>query len=141
MALWQKSGLSVRAYCKEQGVVETSFYAWRRELIVRTRESNSSGRISNQDEKAPPTVQDSRGRTIPIRFRESEKLTFQSNESSGNPFVPLSIVHQNLVEKPEGDTLAGLKVTTPSGYRILVSSANDLHLLEKVLSILENRQC
>ena len=32
---WRRSGLSVRAYCREQGLSEPSFYAWRRTLAAR----------------------------------------------------------------------------------------------------------
>jgi transposase-like protein len=31
----RKSGLSVRAYCRERGLSEPNFYAWRRELARR----------------------------------------------------------------------------------------------------------
>ncbi len=31
---WQASGLSVRQFCRRQGLSEPSFYAWRRELAV-----------------------------------------------------------------------------------------------------------
>jgi hypothetical protein len=56
MGLWEKSGLSVRAYCKEQGVIETSFYAWRRELIVRARETSSAILQRPVNDKTSPTV-------------------------------------------------------------------------------------
>jgi len=36
---WQRSGLSVRAFCAEHGLVESLFYAWRRILAQRDRES------------------------------------------------------------------------------------------------------
>ena len=32
---WRRSGLSVRAYCVQNGLSEPSFYAWRRELARR----------------------------------------------------------------------------------------------------------
>jgi transposase len=32
---WRGSGLSVRAYCEEQGLSEPSFYTWRRTLADR----------------------------------------------------------------------------------------------------------
>ena len=32
---WQRSGLSVRAFCAAESVSEPSFYAWRRELARR----------------------------------------------------------------------------------------------------------
>jgi len=35
MAGWQASGLSVRAFCRQQGLLETSFYYWKRALRAR----------------------------------------------------------------------------------------------------------
>jgi hypothetical protein len=32
---WEASGLSVRAFCRQHGLVETSFYYWKRELRSR----------------------------------------------------------------------------------------------------------
>jgi len=34
---WQRSGLTVRAFCDEQGLSEQSFYFWRRTLAERDR--------------------------------------------------------------------------------------------------------
>jgi hypothetical protein len=35
VAGWNKSGLSVRAYCSQRDLREANFYAWRRELAKR----------------------------------------------------------------------------------------------------------
>ena len=35
VARWSTSGLSVRAFCRQHGLVETSFYYWKRELQAR----------------------------------------------------------------------------------------------------------
>jgi hypothetical protein len=37
VAAWQKSGLSVRAFCSGRGLSEASFYGWRRTLQERDR--------------------------------------------------------------------------------------------------------
>lgn len=60
LALWQDSGSSVRAFCKEHGVVETSFYAWRRELIIRDRESRPAEVVEEHEQKTNKFI-DSRG--------------------------------------------------------------------------------
>jgi hypothetical protein len=39
MRLWRSSGLSVRAFCEEQGFSQPSFYAWRRMLAERDEAS------------------------------------------------------------------------------------------------------
>jgi hypothetical protein len=36
------SGLSVRAFCAREGVTESAFYAWRREIGVRDREGTAT---------------------------------------------------------------------------------------------------
>lgn len=38
---WERSGRTVRDFCTGEGVAEPSFYAWRRELAKRDRESAS----------------------------------------------------------------------------------------------------
>src|SRR3954466_10396588 len=35
LARWKRSGLSVRAFCRAEGVNEPKFYWWRRELLRR----------------------------------------------------------------------------------------------------------
>ena len=35
LARWKRSGLSVRAFCRAEGVNEPKFYSWRRELLRR----------------------------------------------------------------------------------------------------------
>lgn len=150
--LWQKSGLSVRAFCKERGIVETSFYAWRRELIIRARESGSIDYGSGQDElpATPNTVKDGRGRTISVRFRQPDHQVLHgvANDSAGeaaSPFVPLTIVTDSPATTQAKSIPAhgsvGIAITTPSGYRISVSSQDDLYLLEQILNIVEENKC
>src|SRR5262245_7956986 len=38
---WQRSGLSVRAFCEEAGLSQASFYAWRRTLAQRDTQAVS----------------------------------------------------------------------------------------------------
>lgn len=46
------SGLSVRGYCRREGISEASFYAWRRELRLRRQEARAGKRPSPRDKKA-----------------------------------------------------------------------------------------
>jgi hypothetical protein len=41
---WQRSGLTVRAYCAAQRLPEANFYAWRRTLAARDRPAARRGR-------------------------------------------------------------------------------------------------
>ena len=41
---WQRSGLSIRAYCAAEGLAEGNFHAWRRTLAERDVERTRPGR-------------------------------------------------------------------------------------------------
>lgn len=141
LELWQNSGLSVRAFCKEHGIVETSFYAWRRELIIRARET---GEVDDAIE-TPNAVKDSRGRTIRVCFRKSDQAPLKEvlHQEVANPFVPLSVVPKlNVEDKAITSLTSGLTISTPSGYRISFSDSKDLVLLKHALDVLEeNFKC
>lgn len=78
--LWQRSGLSVCAFCKEHGIVETSFYAWRRELIIRAREIGMAEELTSAAQMTPNTLKDGRGRTIAISLSR-DGVTGQTQSS------------------------------------------------------------
>src|SRR5262245_37924059 len=42
VAAWQKSGLSVRAFCRRRGVPQPNFHAWRRTLRKRDAERSAA---------------------------------------------------------------------------------------------------
>jgi len=139
IVLWQKSGLSVRAFCQEHGVIESSFYAWRRELIIRARETGDPPLEQERNH-----VKDGRGRTIPVRFRQtdrSDRRQAPNSDATGalNPFVAVSVVPDSNASQKDSATGAncGLTITTPAGYRISISGADDLSLLKKILAALE----
>ena len=46
LRLWQKSGLSVRAFCARQGLAQPSFYAWRR--VIQQRDAAAGSFLSVQ---------------------------------------------------------------------------------------------
>ena len=65
ISAWAASGLTARAYCRDHGVSEPSFYAWRRKLRQRggagesgrgrgARSKPASRRISTSDATPPP---------------------------------------------------------------------------------------
>lgn len=42
LARWQRSGLSIRAFCAQEGCSQPSFYLWRRELAARDQQTAST---------------------------------------------------------------------------------------------------
>jgi hypothetical protein len=54
MARWQSSGLSVRAFCEQHGLIETSFYYWKRELRARAAAASTAAWKSSSGGKSQP---------------------------------------------------------------------------------------
>jgi transposase-like protein len=57
---WKWSGESVRAFCRQEGLHESAFYAWRRELARRREERQAVPAKGSQVEPATPAE--------PVRF-------------------------------------------------------------------------
>lgn len=141
VGLWQESGLSVRAFCKEHGVIETSFYAWRRELIVRARESGSIEEISEAQYVPPNKLKDGRGRSVSIRFRQTDHHALESHiaqAENSNPFVPLTVVPDKAARpKNTAEEKLGVTLMTPRGYQVSIARPEDIDLLTQILNALE----
>lgn len=147
LALWQKSGLSIRAFCKEHGVVESSFYAWRRELIIRAREDGSANEVADTDGLTPNTLKDGRGRTIAIRYRQTDQAPTQAllkDDTKPNPFVPFCIVRPD--DKPQssrevdrrgGSNRADIEIALPGGAVIRLGDNCNVRLVAELLSVLK----
>ena len=143
---WAASGLSIRAYCQENGVVETSFYAWRRELGIRDREQLGTGSVDPGVEAG--TVKDRRGRSIPKRFREDLPIVKEGEQTESlAPFVRLNLVEDGSACKEArtldrfSDGILGITLTTPGGYAISLTRISDIEQLKVVLEKLEERTC
>ena len=75
--LWSESGLSVREFCRREGLAEHTFFSWRREL-------RADSAVPKDGQAAP----DERGRvaTTGRRRRQGKKVTdFKSEENAGKP--------------------------------------------------------
>lgn len=92
---WTTSGLSVRAFCLQHGLIETSFYYWKRELRAR-------------DEAAAVTTSSATmaRAKLPARKRPLVK-------KHAPVFVPVTVL--------SGSTLS-VEVRCPSGHVVLLPS-------------------
>ena len=133
---WRTSGLSIRAFCRRHNISETSFYAWRRELRIRDRETDTNS-VQPASDSLPPKVKDSRGRLIAVKFRE--QVHHESTESN-SPFVPLKLV--SATQKQSKDEVAvpesNIEIVSPNGFTIRISKTTDLNLLSQVVHTLED---
>ena len=140
LAQWLSSGLSVRAFCRRQQVPESSFNAWRREIMIRDRESLVNDGVSTElsRQSIPATVKDSRGRLIPTKFREAQSSQQVVSDSPASPFVPLQIVHSTphdsaVLQK----SITQLDIVTPAGFTVRVTSDADVSFIAKIIQTLE----
>ncbi|PWU10954.1 MAG: hypothetical protein C5B51_03510 [Terriglobia bacterium] len=60
IAAQQRSGMSVKQYCQERGVIKCSFYAWRKRLLgrrpLRLRFALVEQRVRRQERTAEPAL-------------------------------------------------------------------------------------
>lgn len=108
------SGVSVRRFCADEGIAEASFYAWRRELALRDRETQAV----SQAGEAP---------TGPNGRQGEGRLAASPN--NGGEFIPL-----RLIEEP-----GSLEVVHPGGCRVRIGGRVDAATLQQVLEVLDGR--
>lgn len=113
---WDSSGLSVREFCDWQRLSEPSFYAWRRELAKRDRESVSAATAGD----AP----------IPARSKQPT-----SSRSPGPAFLPVRVVADGApADCATSSRTGGLEVHLPGGVRLTVPPECDRELLRDVIA-------
>jgi hypothetical protein len=106
----QKSGLTVRQFCLEQGLSQGSFYGWKRKIANRDRQADVSPARKG-------------------RARRKSKSVAKSNENTA-VFVP---VHLNAAAN------GLLEVVHPRGHVVRVPSVFDQHSLRQVLDVLDQQ--
>ena len=107
------SGASVRQFCADEGIAEASFYAWRRELGLRNRESRAVSEMG-EAQAGQNDRQAEGGHATP--------------RNSGE-FIPL-----RLIEDP-----GTLEVVHPGGCRVRIGGHVDAATLHRVLEVLDER--
>lgn len=109
------SGLSVRGFCRREVVSEASFYAWRRELLRRDRESSSGQRPDRESEVRPAAR-----RSAVARMTQT---------TTAAAFLPV------LMESNSAHLARVLEVTCADGSRVSAWSGCEVELLQAALSV------
>lgn len=120
----QQSGLTAREFCRNEGLSEASFHAWKRILADRDSEAKSSGGKRSAGRAAQSTQ---RKRVAP-RSRKKQPA------SGANLFVPVEIVPSPIATPQE------LTIRTPAGFTIDLPATVDIARFGQVLEVLA-RQC
>lgn len=142
IAEWEKSGLSLRGYCRRNQVPESSFNAWRRELWIRDRENMVGG--TGMPEGTTGTVKDSRGRVIPASFRHADSVTNSSSpkKSEESPFVPLQVVDDAKAERiAPASKCCSIELAYPDGRILKFDSGIDIAFLSQLIQSLGESRC
>jgi hypothetical protein len=124
--LWQThldncktSGMSIREYCRQNNLRQSSYYYWKSRLSVSSLRGNNGSGINAKPSSEFPFVQVKLEGTpgsanLGKNFGKSNHATDRSN---------------------------GLELTTPRGYRFTICPDTNLGLLSVVLSTLEDQRC
>jgi len=119
IAAWAGSGLTARAYCREHGLSEPSFYAWRRKLRG-LRERDGATR-SGHARKA-------RSKAISRRVTGRAAAAAASRPA----FVPVTVVGA-LADQPP----ASIEIVHAGGSTVRIHTRPDADLLAAVFAALD----
>lgn len=112
--LWHRSNQTIRDFCGQHHVSEASFFAWRRTIAERDRQTARSRRTKTQHKPSSPT---------------SSARRRQGHAKAEPAFVPLHVVHPG--------SNAAFEVVLKNGRVIRTPAHFDAATLRQLLSILE----
>jgi transposase-like protein len=167
--LWAESGLGVRAFCRQEGLAEHSFYWWRRKLSAQNGDAKvacvtnraKSSSVANHA-AASPAVNASASPAnsaalSSVANASATSLAANAAKSSRNPqagsaFVPVHVFDDgNADANPAGTPFAkasrvigkrsaAIEIRLKTGWRVRVPAGFDPPTLDRVLAILEQRE-
>jgi len=121
MRQWREGGQAVRAFCRAQGIRESAFYFWRRELARRDRHPGRDG----SGAKASPATS---------ALRSPQRML--PRHSPTPSFLPVHVVEPHVTEAARG-----VEIILAGGRTVLVPPGFDWQTLADVLAVLEVRPC
>jgi transposase-like protein len=122
MRRWKEGGQSVRAYCCQEGLQESAFYFWRRELSRRRSPSDAAS------EPLPKAARTMPGLRLPGRSSRPRR--------SAALFLPVRVV-----EGCAAQVANGIEIVLSDGRVVRVQPRFDQQTLADVLAVLEQRPC
>lgn len=122
----QQSGLSIRAFCAEEGLSEPSFYAWRRE--IRKRDAGGNASIENHGSNENRSA---------VRKRKTRNSKVADSKSSNQlaTLIPVDVIESFADarldsdaavpsrERPTVHPTAPLEMVTPGGFTLRCGQA------------------
>jgi transposase-like protein len=128
MRRWKEGGQSVRDFCRTEGIQESAFYFWRRELTRRGREADAAN--GSQAQPRPMTA-------VSRSPRPSRRCRAGSPPRRPTPaFLPVHVV-----EAGRTDATDAVEIVLAQGRKVRVRAGFDRQTLADVLAVLEVRPC
>jgi hypothetical protein len=104
----QRSGQSIRQFCKDHDLSEPSFYGWKRE--IKKRDGHAAGTAPKR------------------RSRSGMKNQAAQRHASASPFIPLQLT---------GGPTRVMELVHPRGHLLRIPAVFDENCLHKVLQLLD----
>ena len=150
LRLWADSGLSVRTFCRREGLAEHSFYSGRRRLLPENAslKANQESK-ANQEPKANRESSTKDGGEVIVKTRP-HRLTRKiaetaSKDAAAVEFVPVRVLGQEVsgvrpscAEMPTA--ASPIEIVHASGWRVRILADFDSATLATVLTVLERRE-
>jgi transposase-like protein len=118
---WQRSGRSVREYCRSEGLKESAFYFWRRKLAQESLKGDGPSPVGETRRGQPTSLP---RRPVPRARRDQAR------------FLPVQ-----LVTGREQRMAGGVEIIAGDGHVVRVLAGFDRQTLAEVLAVLEVRPC
>jgi len=114
---WREGGQAVRAFCRDEGIRESAFYFWRRELAQRDPQTAGDGSQAKAVAAGPASRKPAR--------------------PGGSPsFLPVRVVGPDVSQ-----AACGVEIVLAHGRIVRVGAGFDRQTLADVLAMLEARPC
>lgn len=136
---WREGGQAVRAFCRAEGVQESAFYFWRRELArrdLRTAGHNSQAARDDlgREEIVAPARRTSRAPVAAPAPRPASRKPARPRDSPS--FLPVRVVGPDVSQ-----AACGVEIVLAHGRIVRVGAGFDRQTLADVLAMLEARPC
>jgi hypothetical protein len=114
-----RSGLTIRAFCDREGLTESAYHFWRRELLKRDGRKQRTAARGRQTSMAVQEV-----RAVP---------TFAS--------LTLGDASSEMARVSSIEPSMAIEIVLRDNVRVRVGRGVDLQLLHQVLGVMEHRSC
>lgn len=123
------SGLSVRAFCEWEGLPESAYYFWRRELERRDAEQTAAAAARRPRQRS---AADSRPRFVPVVVTEGAAAVAPARARSGASAT-------SVMAAPPPASAPVIELVHPGGIVVRVPVGADTAALRTVLGVLDER--